>query len=137
MSEMNDFNARIIEEFRANGGVLGGGFAGMPVVILTTTGAKTGAKRENPVAYRSADDTIYVFASAAGAPRDPDWFRNLVANPAVHVELGTESFDAEAIVVDRPKRDELYAAMAADFDSFREYETLTERVIPVVELRRR
>ena len=136
MSDMNDFNATIIDEFRANAGVVGGNFEGMPVVLLTTTGAKSGLLRTNPLVGRQIDDKLYVFASKAGAPSDPDWYRNLVANPRVHVELGAESFDAEAVTVDRATRDEVYAAQAASYENFRQYEEQTDRVIPVVELRR-
>jgi len=136
MPDMNDFNATVIAEFRANAGVVGGNFEGTPIVLLTTTGAKSGLARTNPLVYRKVGEKLYVFASKAGAPSDPDWYRNLLANPAVHVELGTESFDATATTVDRATRDEVYAAQAADFDNFRQYEELTDRVIPVVELSR-
>jgi deazaflavin-dependent oxidoreductase (nitroreductase family) len=97
---MDDLNAQIIEELRSNGGAVAGNFEGMALVILTTTGAKSGAKRENPVASPASDDTIYVFSSAAGSPSDPVFYRKLVATPSAHVEMGTDSFDAEAIVVE-------------------------------------
>jgi hypothetical protein len=86
MSDMNDFNQGVIEEFRANGGKVGGGFAGAPVVLLTTTGAKSGATRVNPLVALVEGDDLYVFASKAGAPTSPDWYHNLVANPQVEVE---------------------------------------------------
>jgi len=137
MSDMNDFNSQIIAEFRSNAGVVGGNFAGMPLVLLTTTGAKSGLPRINPLACQLAEDgTIYVFASKAGATTDPDWYRNLVANPAVHVEHGTESFDAVAESVTGAARDEIYARQAAGFPTFAEYEKTANRVIPVVALRR-
>ena len=86
MSEVNDWNARIIGEFRANGGRIGGRFEGAPVLLLTTTGAKTKKRRVNPMMYLLENGTIYVFASKAGAPTNPDWYDNLVANPEVTVE---------------------------------------------------
>jgi len=134
MSDMNDFNTQIIEEFRANGGVVGGPFAGAPVLLLTTKGAKSGLDRVNPVVARQEGDNLYVFASKAGAPTNPDWFHNLVANPSVTVEFGTETFSATAEVVEGEERDRIYAAQAEDFPNFAEYQAGTERVIPVVRL---
>ena len=92
MSDMNDFNSGVIEEFRANHGKVGGGFAGAPVVLLTTTGAKSGKKRLNPLVALVEGDTLYVIASKAGAPTSPDWYHNLVANPEVEVEFGDDRF---------------------------------------------
>ena len=89
MPDMNDFNAQIISEFRSNDGKVGGPFAGATVLLLTTTGARSGLERVNPVVARTEGDEVYVFASKAGAPTDPDWFHNLVANPEVTVEIGT------------------------------------------------
>ena len=134
MSDTNDFNASIIAEFRENGGVVGGPFEGMPLLLLHTTGAKSGADRVNPVVPLLEGDEIYVFASKAGAPSDPDWYRNLVADPAVTVELGTETFAAKAEVLAKVDRDRVYASQAAIHPNFAEYETLTDRVIPVVRL---
>ena len=136
MSEMNDFNSQVIAEFRANDGKVGGPFEGAPIVLLHTTGAKSGAERETPVMGRLEGDRVYVFASKAGAPTNPDWFHNLVAQPSVTVELGTEVFGARAVVVDREERDRVYTAQAADFANFAEYEKATDRVIPVVRLER-
>jgi len=134
MSDMNDFNAQIIAEFRANGGIVGGPFEGSTVLLLHTTGAKSGAERVNPVVARREGDDLYVFASKAGAPTNPDWFHNLVANPSVSAELGRDTFAATAEVVEGAERDRVYAAQAAEFANFAEYQTMTERVIPVVRL---
>ncbi|HWD55227.1 MAG TPA: nitroreductase family deazaflavin-dependent oxidoreductase [Acidimicrobiales bacterium] len=138
MSEMNDFNAKIIDEFRANHGVVGGPFDGAPVVLLTTTGARSGAERVNPLVALVQDGTVYVVASKGGAPTDPDWYHNLVAHPEVEVEIGHEKFDAEAHVVTGAERDRLFAAQVAQMPGFADYEARAgERVIPVVELRRK
>lgn len=134
MSDMNDFNTQIIEEFRANGGVVGGPFAGAPILLLTTKGAKSGLERVNPVVARVDGDDLYVFASKAGAPTNPDWFHNLVANPEVTAEFGTDTFAATAEVLDQEDRDRVYAAQAAEFPNFAEYQAGTDRVIPVVRL---
>jgi len=134
MSEMNDFNQQIIAEFRANDGVVGGPFEGVPVLLLHTTGAKSGAERVTPVVARQQEGNLYVFASKAGAPTNPDWFHNLVAHPAVRAELGTDSFAATAEVLEGEERDRIYAAQAADYANFAEYEAMTDRVIPVVRL---
>jgi len=132
-----DFNQTIIEEFRSNKGVVGGGFAGAPMVLLHTTGAKTGAERINPLVSQPQDDgTIYVFASAAGAPKSPDWYYNLVANPTVTVEFGEETFEATATPVTGDDRDRIYADQVKVFPGFGEYEEKTTRIIPVVALTR-
>jgi deazaflavin-dependent oxidoreductase (nitroreductase family) len=134
MSEMDDFNAQIIAEFRANDGVVGGPFEGLSVLLLHTTGAKSGTGRVNPVVVRMEGDQLYVFASKAGAPTNPDWFHNLVAHPEVTAELGTDTFTATAVVVEGEERDRIYAAQAAQHANFAEYEAMTDRVIPVVQL---
>jgi deazaflavin-dependent oxidoreductase (nitroreductase family) len=136
MSEMHDFNRGIIEEFRANHGKVGGGFDGASLVLLTTTGAKTGTQRVNPLATLAQNDTLYVFASKGGAPTDPDWYRNLVAHPDVEVEYGDEKFAAAARVVTGAERDRIFAVQKERMPGFADYEKGTSRVIPVVELRR-
>jgi deazaflavin-dependent oxidoreductase (nitroreductase family) len=139
VSEVNDWNKHVIEEFRANEGRLSGQFAGAPVLLLTTTGAKTGNKRTNPMMYLKPDeeaDTVYVFASKAGAATSPDWYHNLVANPTVTVELGSETFEATAAPVTGEERDRIYAEQAKRYPGFAEYEEKTTRVIPVVALTR-
>ena len=137
MSEVNDYNRGVIEEFRANKGKLTGPFEGAPLLLLTTTGAKSGQKRVNPVMALEEGDALYVFASKAGAPTNPDWYHNLRANPEVEVEFGDEHFDALATPVTGPERDRLYAAQVERFPGFGDYQKATERTIPVVELRRK
>jgi deazaflavin-dependent oxidoreductase (nitroreductase family) len=133
---MNDWNAKVIDEFRANKGKVGGQFDGAPILLLGTTGAKTGAERVHPVVYLLENGTLYVFASKAGAPRHPDWYLNLVAHPQVTVELGPETFPATARVVTGPERDRLYARQSEAMPGFAEYQEKTSRVIPVVALDR-
>jgi deazaflavin-dependent oxidoreductase (nitroreductase family) len=133
---MSDFNAKIIEEFRANHGKVGGGFDGAPMVLITTTGAKSGEERTNPLVYLSDGDRVVIFASKAGAPTSPDWYHNLVANPRVGVEIGDETFSAEASEVKGEERDRLYAKQASIMPGFAEYQAKTDRVIPVVVLTR-
>jgi deazaflavin-dependent oxidoreductase (nitroreductase family) len=134
VSDMNDWNKKVIEEFRANAGKVGGQFEGSPVLLLHTTGAKSRLERVNPMMYLEESDRVYVFASKAGADTDPDWYRNLVANPGVSVELGEESYDATAVVITGSERDRIYASQARLFPGFAQYEAKTTRVIPVVEL---
>lgn len=130
----HDWNSKVIEEFRANAGALGGPFTGAPVLLLHTTGAKSGKERVNPMMYLEEDDNLYVFASKAGADTHPDWFHNLLATPEVTVEIGTETVTATTHVVEGAERDRIYALQAERFPGFAEYEAKTSRVIPVVEL---
>ena len=134
---MNERNARVIEEFRTNGGQLGGDRAGTSMLLLSTTGAKSGQRRVNPVAYLADGDRLLVFASKGGGPTSPDWYHNLVANPIVTVEVGTETYEAEATVLTGEERDRLYAKQAALRPVFAEYEQKTTRKIPVVALTRK
>jgi deazaflavin-dependent oxidoreductase (nitroreductase family) len=137
MSDPGNWNQKIIDEFRANEGKVGGQFEGAPMVLLTTTGAKSGRRHTTPVMYLPGDEgTVYVFASKAGAPTDPDWYRNLRANPRVIVEIGTDKYDAVASVLEGEERAEKYAAQASKYPGFREYQQMTTRVIPVVALTR-
>ena len=137
MSQVNDFNTGIIEEFRANHGVVGGSFQGAPLVLLTTTGAKSGKQRTNPLATLPEGGRLYVFASKGGAPTNPDWYYNVVAHPEVEVEYGDEKFSAVAHVVTGAERDRVFAAQVAQMPGFGDYQARTGgRVIPVVELRR-
>lgn len=137
MSEMDDFNTGIIDEFRANHGVVGGPFDGASLVLLTTTGAKSGKQRVNPLATLAEGGSLYVFASKGGAPTDPDWYRNLVAHPDVEVEYGDEKFAAVAHVVTGDERDKIFTRQKELMPGFADYEKGTSRVIPVVELRRK
>jgi deazaflavin-dependent oxidoreductase (nitroreductase family) len=125
-----------IDEFRASGGTIGGGFEGRPVLLLTTTGRKTGEPRTAPMMYLREDGHLYVFASKGGAPKNPHWYRNLVANPKVTVELGTETFEATATPLEGEERDRVYTKQVELYPQFGEYERKTERTIPVVELTR-
>jgi deazaflavin-dependent oxidoreductase (nitroreductase family) len=138
VSDVNDWNKHVIEEFRSNEGKVSGGFEGAPILLLTTTGAKSGLKRTNPMMYLQADEpgTVYVFASKAGAPTNPDWYHNLLANPSVTVELGTEKFEATASPVAGEQRDTIYSEQASRYPGFAEYQEKTSRLIPVVALRR-
>jgi deazaflavin-dependent oxidoreductase (nitroreductase family) len=133
---MSDWNARIIEEFRANGGEVAGAFAGAPLLLLHTTGARTGRERVNPMMYLDLDGRRFVFASKAGADTNPDWYRNLVADPSVTVEAGTETYRATAVPLTGEERDRIYAEQARRYHGFAEYAEKTARVIPVVELQR-
>lgn len=134
MSETNDRNKKIIEEFRAHDGKVGGNFEGAPVLLLHTNGAKSGLERVNPMMYLQESDRVFVFATKAGADTDPDWYRNLVANPGVIVELGVDIFAANAVPIVGVDRDRVYSVQAERFPGFAEYEAKTTRVIPVVEL---
>jgi len=136
MGNPNNWNTAIIEEFRANGGQVGGQFAGMPLLLLHTIGAKSQQPRINPVAYTTDGDRYVVFASKGGAPTNPDWYYNLVAQPLVTVEVGTEQFQARATVATEPERTRLYDQMAAARPNFAEYQRKTTRSIPVVILTR-
>ncbi len=133
-TDYNEFNRKLIEEFRANGGKVGGMFAGAPLLLLTTTGAKTGQPRVAPLAYTTANGRLVVIASKGGAPTHPDWFHNLRANPEVMVELGTETFPARATIPESAERKRLFDQMAAQMPGFAEYQRNTTRQLPVIVL---
>lgn len=133
---MSDWNSKIIEEFRANQGNVGGQFEGAPLLLLHTTGAKSGQERVNPVMYQRVPGGYAVFASKGGAPDNPDWYHNLLAHPEVEVEFGDDMFSAVATEVKGAERDRIYAAQAEVFPGFADYQKGTDRVIPVMELRR-
>ena len=135
MPDPNDFNQGIIAEFRANAGKVGGGFAGAPMVLLTTTGAKSGKRNTTPLVCLEDGGRIVVFASKGGAPTNPAWYHNLRAHPTVTVEFGAETFEAQAEEVVGDERDALYRRQAERFPGFAEYEAKTTRRIPVVALR--
>ena len=137
MTTPNDRNRSVIEEFRANRGEAGGVFSGRPLLLLTTYGRKTGQAYTNPLMHLPDGDRWIVFASKGGAPKSPDWYRNLVANPIVTLEVGAETFEAEATVVTGEERDLLYARQAQLFPVFADYETKTTRKIPVIALSRK
>jgi deazaflavin-dependent oxidoreductase (nitroreductase family) len=136
MSEMNDFNQRVISEFRANQGKVGGQFANMPMLLLTMTGAKSGRTITKPLVYTKDGDRIVVIASFAGAPKSPAWYNNLVANPEATVELGSERFRVRATVTSGEERQRLYDHQAAQMPIFTEYQKKTTRQIPVLVLTR-
>jgi deazaflavin-dependent oxidoreductase (nitroreductase family) len=131
---MSDWNIRVIEEFRNNEGRVGGNFEGAPLLLLTTKGRKSGAARTSPMMYLADGDRLLVFASKGGAPTNPDWYRNLVDEPEVTVEVGTETYRAQAHPVEGAERDRLYAEQASRYPGFAEYQEKTDRVIPVVAL---
>jgi deazaflavin-dependent oxidoreductase (nitroreductase family) len=132
MPEVNDWNSKIIEEFRANGGKVGGGFEGAPLLLLHTTGARSGRERVNPVMYQKVSDGYAVFASKGGAPVNPDWYHNLLANPRVRAEIGTETVELTARVADGETRDRIWTAQKSAYPGFADYERKTTRQIPVV-----
>lgn len=136
MSNVNDWNQAIIDEFRANGGKVGGQFAGATLLLLHTTGAKSGQPRINPLACTTDGDRLLVVASKAGAPTNPDWYYNVVANPLVTVEVGTEKYQARATVAAEPERTRLFEQMAAKMPGFADYQRKTTRVLPVIVLTR-
>jgi deazaflavin-dependent oxidoreductase (nitroreductase family) len=133
---MSDWNAKIIDEFRANDGKVGGPFEGANVLLLHTRGAKTGRERVNPVAYQPVGDALAIFASKGGAPTNPDWYHNLTANPDVKVEVGTETIDAKARVLEGEEREPIWTKQKQLMPGFAEYEQKTSRQIPVVLLER-
>jgi deazaflavin-dependent oxidoreductase (nitroreductase family) len=131
-----DWNGAIIEEFRANEGQVGGNFKGAPLLLLHTTGAKSGEERVHPMMYLDGGDRVFVFASYAGRPENPSWYHNLKAHPDVVVEVGAEKYKAVATEITGDERDRVYAEQARRYPGFAEYERKTTRVIPVVAITR-
>jgi deazaflavin-dependent oxidoreductase (nitroreductase family) len=136
MADPNDWNTKIIEEFRANDGRVGGQFDGAPLLLLHTTGAKSGAERVNPMMYQADGDHLAVFASKAGAPTNPDWYHNLRANPNATVEVGAETVPVVAREAEGEERDRIWTRQKELFPGFADYEEKTTRQIPVVVLER-
>ena len=132
----SEWNQKIIEEFRANDGKVGGRFADRTLLLLHTIGAKSHEERINPVAYTRDGEKYVIIASKGGAPTNPDWYYNLLANPRVTVEVGTEKFQALATFPEEPERTRLYNLMVAVAPGFAEYQQKTRRVIPVITLSR-
>ena len=132
MSDTNDWNAKIIEEFRANDGIVGGPFEGAPMLLLHSTGAKSAQERVNPLMYRTEGDEIAIFASKAGAPDNPDWYHNLRANPDASIEVGSETREVRVRIAQGDERDGIWERQKAEWPQFAEYEKSTERTIPVV-----
>lgn len=129
---MSDWNDKIIEEFRANSGRVGGQFEGAPLLLLHTTGARSGQQRVSPMMYRPAGPAFAVFASKAGADTNPDWYHNLLANPQARIEVGTQTLDVRARVAEGDERETLWTAQKSDYPGFAGYEAKTSRQIPVV-----
>lgn len=137
MVDMNAMNKPVIEEFRANNGKVGGNFEGANLVLITTTGAKTGQPRTVPLVYTKDADRVIIIASFGGAEHHPPWFVNLSKTPAVHVELpGGEAWDGTATVLAEPERTDLFKKMAGVMPFFNDYQAKTDRVIPVIALSR-
>ena len=134
MSMINERNMKIIDEFRANEGKVGGNFAGRTLLLLHTKGAKSGQERINPVACVKDDERYVIIASKGGADVNPDWYYNVVANPLVNVEVGTETFQAKATIAEEPERTRLYDKMVEVAPGFGDYRHKTTRVIPVIVL---
>jgi deazaflavin-dependent oxidoreductase (nitroreductase family) len=135
VADGDDFNGKVIEEFRANDGKVGGPFAGAPMLLLHHNGAKTGAERVNPLVYQQVGSSYAIFASAGGQPRDPQWFRNLVAHPEVTIEVGGSTVKARARVTEGQERDSIWTTQKERMANFAEYEkNAAPRVIPVVVL---
>ena len=132
----NDWNSRVIEEFRTNGGKVGGPFEGAPLLLLTTTGARSGQRRTTPLVYLPDGERMLIFASKAGAPTNPDWYHNLVAHPQTTVEVGNETLNVTATVVTGEERDRIYNEQAKLNPGFAEYQAKTTRKIPVIALER-
>lgn len=135
MPDMNDFNTQVIEEFRANAGVVGGPFEGAPLLLLHHTGAKSGKGYVTPLVYRRDGEQYVIFASKAGAPSHPAWYHNLKANPDISIEVGTDTLPVRAGEADEPDRARLFAAQAHDSPQFADYEkSAGDRTIPVLTL---
>jgi deazaflavin-dependent oxidoreductase (nitroreductase family) len=135
VADGDDFNTKVITEFRENGGKVGGFFEGAPLLLLHHNGAKSGTERVNPLVYQQVDGSYAIFASAGGQPRDPQWFRNLVAHPEVTIEVGTSTLKATARVAEGDERDSIWTTQKERMANFAEYEkNAAPRVIPVVVL---
>lgn len=136
MSDWNDWNQKVIAEFRANGGRVGGMFEGRPLLLLHHVGARTGIRRVSPLMYQEVPDGYAIFASKGGADTNPDWYHNLVANPGTDVEIGTETIPVRARVAQGEERTRIWSRQKSDHPQFEDYESKTLRVIPVVVLER-
>ena len=137
MADRSDWNRQTIEAFRANGGKVGGMWEARPLLLLTTTGAKSGQRHTTPTMYLRDGDRLLIFASKGGAPTNPAWYHNLVTHPQVTVEVGSETYEATATILTGEERDRLYARQAELYPQFGEYQANTTRKIPVIALERR
>jgi deazaflavin-dependent oxidoreductase (nitroreductase family) len=136
VSDTDDFNKGVIEEFRANGGRVGGMFDGAPLLLLTSVGAKSGASRTTPLMYLPDGERLVIFASKAGAPTNPAWYHNLLANPSATVEVGVDTFDVDVSIAAGEERERLFNQQSALMPQFADYAQKTTRQIPVVVLER-
>jgi deazaflavin-dependent oxidoreductase (nitroreductase family) len=132
--DRNEFNRQVIDEFRANDGKVGGPFEGAPLLLLHHVGAKSGTERISPLVYRADDGSWVIFASKAGAPTNPDWYHNLVANPGTRIEVGAETVPVTAREAEGDERTRLWEAQKTDMPQFAEYDAKTDRSIPVIVL---
>ena len=133
MADGEDFNGKVIAEFRANAGKVGGPFQGAPVLLLHHTGAKSGTERVNPLMYQQVGDSYAIFASRGGGPSNPDWYYNLAAHPDTTIEMGTDTIRVRARVADPEEREPIWSKQKVDVPGFAEYETTAApRQIPVV-----
>ena len=130
--EVSSWNDKIIDEFRSNNGQVGGPFEGAPLLLLHSTGAKSGRERVSPMMYRKIGDAWAVFASKAGADTNPDWYHNLLANTHARIEVGTQTFDVTARTTSDEEREPIWSAQKAEYTGFAGYEQKTSRQIPVV-----
>jgi deazaflavin-dependent oxidoreductase (nitroreductase family) len=137
MIDFNERNRQTIEAFRENGGKVGGIWEGKPLLLLTTTGAKSGQRRTTPLMYLADGNRLVIFASKGGAPTSPDWYHNLLAHPQVTIEVGNETFETEAMVLTGEERDRIYAKQAQLYPQFADYQAKTTRKIPAIALERR
>ncbi len=135
---MTDWNKKIINEFRSNEGKVGGNFEGAPLLLLHTKGRKSGEPRVNPMMYQQVGDAMAVFASRGGSPENPDWYYNVLANPDVEAEVGTETFPVRAREATGEEREKIWTKQKADYPGFADYEQKTKgvREIPVIVLER-
>ncbi len=135
MADFNDFNSKVIEEFHANGGKVGGPFEGADVLLLHHTGARSGTERVSPLMYQPVGEGYAIFASKAGAPTNPDWYHNLVAYPDASIEVGTDTVKVAVRVAEPTERDVIYARQKQRYPQFAQYEAdSAPRKIPVVVL---
>jgi len=135
--DMNAWNRQIMEEFHAHAGKVGGPFEGVPLLLLTTIGSRSGQRRTSPVGYVPDGDRLIIFATRGGLPTNPDWYYNLLAHPEVTIEVGTETFEVTAVVITGEERDRLYTRQVERAPVFAEYQAKTTRKIPVIALHRR
>jgi deazaflavin-dependent oxidoreductase (nitroreductase family) len=133
-NRLNDFNKAIVEEFRSNGGVVGGPFEGAALLLLHTVGAKSGEPRLSPLAYLTVDGKMLIIGSYAGAPKDPAWVHNLRKNPRAHIEVGTDAYDVEVRELPPEERDQTYGKITEMAPTFADYQSKTTRKIPLFEL---